>query len=233
MPEHTLDLIEYLQLQHERFSVITSHLSASGMKFEWSFSLRYTFLSYNIDLITPYGDDDGPLQFYRWKWNMDESHSSAPEIHCPDKDVELLTRNHIHPVSYSTYRTVPVTMEAAFTEEVMKYIKIAEEIGKQAYQCNSGDNYYPGYFSEILLSRQGIVLSQINRWNSRSVDHKEDYTMRELRFSIPYAEVQISDGQIDQEYIGRMRIEFSDRSSKNNRWCGDLIREKIKLQKLL
>ncbi|MEP6736816.1 MAG: hypothetical protein ABJA70_14935 [Chryseolinea sp.] len=233
MPEKSLDLIEYLVIQQERFSVIKSHLAASGMKFEWRCSLRCTFMTYHIDLIASQGDGAEPLQFYRWNWNMDESQSADPEIHCLDKDLELLTRNHAHPVSYNTYRKVPVVLEQLFTEEVMDSVKIADDIAKQCYQSNSGDHYFPGYFSEILLSRHGIVLSQINKWNSRSIDHKNDYTMRALQFTIPYDEVQIQNLEFEEENIGRMRIKFSDLSSNNNRWCGDLIREKIKLQKLM
>jgi hypothetical protein len=233
MPEKSLDLIEYMLVEKERFSVVTSHLSASGVRFQWSFSLRYTFMSYNIDLTTPQGEDNGPLQFYRWTWNMDDSQAAHPEIHCQDKDIELLTRNHIHPVSYNTYRKVPVVVERLFTKEIMDCVNTADEIASQAYQCNSGDNYHPGYFTEILPNSHGIFLSQVNRWNSRSIDHKDDYTMRELQFSIPYEEDEVPNNSLDEERIGRMRAKFSDHSSKNNLWCGDLIREKIKLQKLM
>ena len=159
--------------------------------------------------------------------------AGSPEVHCPDKDVELLSRNHIHPVSYNTYRRIPLVIEGLFTEEVMNCVKIADEIAQQAYQCNAGDNYYPGYFSEILLNAKGISLSQVNKWNSRSIDHKHDYTMRELHFFIPYNHYQLSHPSRGEDFIRNMSVSFSDASSQNNRQCGDLIRDKIRLQKIM
>jgi hypothetical protein len=109
---------------------------------------------------------------------------------------------------------------------------MAESIAEQAYQCTSGDDYGPGYFSKIKLTSNGITLEQINHMNSKSLAHKQDYSLRDLEFFIPYGSQKPGKLLFEEEYIGTMRIRFSDRSSANNRNCGDRIRQQIDAERV-
>jgi hypothetical protein len=118
---------------------------------------------------------------------------------------------------------------SSLSSEVNAYLTMAESIATPAYLCAAGDDYRPGYFSEISLDANGITLEQINHMNSRSLNHKTDYSLRNLEFFIPLDDSPEQNKRpgIDTEYIGKMRVDFSDRSSENNRKCGDKIMEKL------
>lgn len=111
-------------------------------------------------------------------------------------------------------------------EETMRYLDIADEIASSAFNCTSGDDYYPGYFSEIQQSDGMLKLSQTNHMNSRSLQHKADYTLRKLEFFIPLKEDTEEKPFYDYE-IGKMKIYFRDSSSANKKACGDAILIKI------
>jgi hypothetical protein len=110
-------------------------------------------------------------------------------------------------------------------------LTIADEIAKQAHHFSAGDDYRPGYYSEIALNDNGIVLKQINHWNARSIDHKKDYTLRNLEFYISLTEDKPK-LSFQQEYIGKMIVLFSDRSSENKKRCADRILKKINEERL-
>ena len=118
-----------------------------------------------------------------------------------------------------------------FNEETVHYLDIADRIAGQAYRCSSGDDYSTGNFTEIKIEDSQIILRQTNHWNARSIDHKSDYYLRDLELCIPLSSDELKPAFMD-EYVGRMRINFSDRSSKQNKICGDKIIEKIKEEKL-
>ncbi len=110
--------------------------------------------------------------------------------------------------------------------EVTCYVNIADEIAKVAVNYSIGDNYYPGYYSEILISDTSITLSQINLHNSRSIDHKSDYHMRKLIMTIPLTKNAATPFLPDYN-IGDLQIKLSDNSSTNNKTCGKAILECI------
>lgn len=114
-------------------------------------------------------------------------------------------------------------------EETTAYINIADEIAEAGSNCSSGDHYAPGHFSEIKVNSQGIFLNQINLYNSRSIDHKDNYHMRKLRFFIPlFKGMKVLREMEDMTYqIGEMQVSFSDDSSPVNRRCGEKIVEQI------
>jgi hypothetical protein len=115
-------------------------------------------------------------------------------------------------------------------EGISDYLTIADTIASQAVNCASGDDYRPGNFSRISVSDDSIILSQINYMNSRSIDHKNDYSLRKLEVLIPLTVMESNDSLYDYR-IGDMLIEFSDRSSPNNRQCGKAIKEQIEKTK--
>ena len=116
------------------------------------------------------------------------------------------------------------------TDTITNYLIIADNIAHTASNCTSGDNYRPGNFSCISLEEEYITLSQINYMNSRSSAHKDDYSLRKLEFIIPIAQSRKAADNYDYQ-IGEMMIEFSDHSSKNNKTCGDALKEKITEEK--
>ena len=117
------------------------------------------------------------------------------------------------------------------TEEVAHYLTMADEIAKQVYLCSAGDDYRPGYYSEISIDDYGIRLKQINYHNARSIKHKQDYYMRTLEFYIPLT-TEEPKLLFQQEKIGKMLVEFSDSSSEHNKVCGNKILEKLKEARL-
>ncbi len=115
---------------------------------------------------------------------------------------------------------------------ITNYLTLADTIANEAVNCTSGDDYRPGNYSKVTLDDEFISLHQINYMNSRSLDHKEDYSMRNLEFIIPIAESRKDSSRYDYQ-IGEMLINLSDNSSKNNKHCGQVIKEKIEQMKRL
>ncbi|MEJ7646996.1 MAG: hypothetical protein WKF87_20530 [Chryseolinea sp.] len=120
-----------------------------------------------------------------------------------------------------------------YNPTVVQYVAIADEIAKMGYHCSSGDDYATSYYSRIIVTDDQIELHQTNHYNSRSTDHKDDYHLRDLEFYIPIkpSKEKSDRAGFDEHWIGGMRIYFSDRSSANNRGCGNSIRDKIEVQK--
>ncbi|HVD99748.1 MAG TPA: hypothetical protein VNB90_16180 [Cytophagaceae bacterium] len=111
-------------------------------------------------------------------------------------------------------------------DTITHYLSLADEIAAVAAYCAVGDSYRPGAYSEISMGEDLIKLSQINHMNSRSLDHKEDYSLRKLQFQIPLRKLPPEDRRYDFEF-GEMGIHFSDYSSPNNKHCGKAILSKI------
>jgi hypothetical protein len=149
------------------------------------------------------------------------------------ENVALTDELHTYILTHAPKRfdTTLAKTPPVFTEEVLAYLRSADEIAKQADQCAPGDNYHPGYFSVITIEETLIILTQTNRWNARSLDHKKDYHMRDLEFYIPLTS-DVIDQSFAEEHLGRMLIHFSDHSTPNNKVCGDKIAEQIKAEKL-
>ncbi|MDB5257573.1 MAG: hypothetical protein JWM14_2268 [Chitinophagaceae bacterium] len=114
-------------------------------------------------------------------------------------------------------------------EVITAYLNVADEIASVVHYCASGDDYYPGVFSEIKVSETDIVLLQTNWHNAKSSAHKDNYLMRKLRFQIPLTTTNESKNrELEDNYqIGNMLIAFSDRSSAQNKECGKKIVEQI------
>lgn len=107
------------------------------------------------------------------------------------------------------------TKPSLLSEEIRKHLTTADSIAGLAVNCAHGDNYRPGNFSEIILSNSEIELQQINHMNAKSLAHKSNYSLRSLIF------------RIDLENSKELEIDFNDRSSENNKHCGDQIKAAI------
>lgn len=170
--------------------------------------------------------------YLKASFNIQEGSVVLENLYCEDAAIADELRTYIVAHAPKRFDTTLVKVPAVFTEEVLTYLRSADEIAKQVQNCSSGDNYYPGYFSEMIIEETQIILKQINRWNARSIDHKKDYHMRDLEFFIPLTADTIEHSFM-ADSIGRMRIHFSDHSTPNNKSCGDRISEQIKIEKTL
>jgi hypothetical protein len=97
-------------------------------------------------------------------------------------------------------------------DAVLQQIDTADNIASVALNCTAGDDYRPGNFSKVLLAANHIELQQVNYMNAKSLDHKNDYSLRSLVF------------RISVKGDTKMITEFTDRSSQNNRECGERVK---------
>jgi hypothetical protein len=186
-----------------------------------------TLLLHRKDL----NDKFGTL-YFKCEFQITDGHGHYEEFYCASRQAEIELKKFIHD-------TVPAfgflwnntSDKGSFTDEVINYLAISDRIAQQGYLCTSGDNYRPGYFSEIMIQDEAITLKQINWHNARSIDHKHDYHMRELEIIIPFDQPYKESKFLDHK-IGNMMILFSDRSSQKNKTCGDKILQKIEEEKL-
>jgi hypothetical protein len=163
-------------------------------------------------------------------FNIESGNVVIENLYCENAAIKDELHTYIVAHMPERFDTTLEKVPPVFTEEVLAYLRSADEIAKQAYQCASGDNYHPGYFSEISIEENQIILKQVNRWNARSLDHKKDYHMRDLELYVPLTSDAIKETFVEEQ-IGRMQIHFSDHSTPNNKVCGDKITEQIKIEK--
>jgi hypothetical protein len=153
------------------------------------------------------------------------------EIYCEDNSrvsslKELLARSGI--VSNFSWKVRPAA-HPYYSERISNYLKIADSIANRAVNCATGDDYSPGNFSRLFIDDENIVLSQVNYMNSRSRDHRDDYSLRKLEFTIPLRTIEQPVARGDYQ-LGEMLIDYSDGSSKNNKACGNAIVEQITVE---
>lgn len=111
------------------------------------------------------------------------------------------------------------------SQEQILYLEIADRIAKVGNDISA----YPSYYSALILTSGFIKLEQINGRNSRSIDHKDSYFLRDLYFLIPLKDKAIKkDAFIDLYFIGAMEILFQDSSAKSQRGTGDEILLQLK-----
>ena len=196
--------------------------------FSKSVSLRYNAIT--LQLKYKNEEEESNADYCLMTFTIEGQNVSVADITCERIEREGSIRDQVQNDLPTTFPSTTGTDN--LNNETKQYLNIADEIAKQAYLCSSGDDYYPGYFSAIAINDDGIILEQINHWNARSIDHKNNYYLRNLRFYIPNTatESRLSYGE---EKIGKMNVYFSDSSSSNNKKCGDKILKKIEEQKSL
>ena len=120
------------------------------------------------------------------------------------------------------------SIETKFPEQVLQAMNSADSIAALVTNCTRGDDYRPGNFSKISASERRIKLEQINHMNSRSLSHKDNYSLRQLVFTINLDSSPVNEPGRGEYQIGIMKVEFSDHSSANNRICGDKVIAELK-----
>lgn len=179
-------MIELLELNHKKDLSITT-------------SSEYTFITVTI---TQNNDPHTTIRF-----EVADNSSKAENIHSSDPDIKTKVESTTWP-GLKTNNQIKLSLSS----EIIQQIGAADNIASLAVNCTAGDNYYPGNFSKVILAPNHIELQQINYMNAKSLDHKNDYSLRSLVFRI------LLSGS------SKMITEFTDRSSANKRHCGDNIK---------
>lgn len=111
----------------------------------------------------------------------------------------------------------------------IEYLQIADRI------ASVGNDIFaaPSDFGSVVITSSFIKLNQINRKNSRSIDHKDSYFLRDLHFILPLKENSIDkEGPqvVGSHFVGELQIIFNDGSAKSRKSTGDQIRTQIELE---
>jgi hypothetical protein len=230
MPQPATDLVKDIIIRFNRFTVL-SHVfepDLQGSDAQLSVSLSYSRLRFNLDKLR--------VPYFQYTIQQETPNALTAECYYHDQQKIDMLKTHFAPLATGTMEmsSGDTSGTVLYSETVASYLVMADSIARCAYLCTAGDDYRPGYFSEITVNAEGITLQQINHMNSRSLDHKSNYSLRDLEFFIPLKQSSVEKPlAIMEDHIGIMRIAFSDRSSQNNSMCGDRIQEKIDEEKLL
>jgi len=239
--QKTIDLLSALQEVRTVLATIEimemKHHAQSGNPadaFHKMITLSYNVLKLKlfIDKKLPKQEAHSPALYLQVTFEIDKNKLEHTGLYCEERDREPEIAQFIQqskPSGGFLWNTE--RHDVFFSDSVIQYLTLADTIAMQAQNCSSGDDYQPGYYSEVVLEDERIHLKQINHWNARSIDHRNDYFMRNLEFDIPLQPVATR-SSLFEETIGDMKIYFSDRSSGNNKGCGQKIEEQIRLAKI-
>ena len=193
-------------------------------------TLTYDFITLDLSLADT---TKTPSLYFRATFEINQHTVALKTLYSHNPDRESKIKNFILSKSPNHGNVWDTGTDArSYNQAIERYLTIADEIAKKGYLCSSGDDFRPGYFSEISITDNEITLKQINRYNSRSIDHKDNYHMRDLEFYIPLKHIGPEKKRhnlgSDSCQIGDMTIFFSDRSSEKNKACGNEIVKKIR-----
>jgi hypothetical protein len=187
-----------------------------GNDFTFEISSQYSFITVNVSR--------SGQRYAHLTFEIGNDSAKLNDVYCEDRTSEEETRKKITAIAWPGLRSKE-EKALPYSEDIIKQLNLADNIAALAVNCTAGDNYRPGNFSEILLSEENIELSQVNHMNAKSLAHKKDYSLRSLVFTIPLsgtAALTRADYQ-----VGSMTVEFSDRSSENNKRCGQEIEDEL------
>ena len=239
--QKTIDLLSALQEVRTLLTTIElmemKHHAQSGDPadaFRKMITLSYSVLKLKlfIDKKLPKQEGHSPALYGQVTFEINENKLEHTGVYCEKRDREPEIVQFIQqskPPAGFLWSTEK--RDVFYSDSVIQYLDLADTIAMPAQHCSSGDDYRPGYYSEIVLEDERIYLKQLNHWNARSIDHRDDYFMRNLEFDIPLQPVATR-SSLPNETIGDMQIYFSDRSSDKNKGCGHKIQEQIQIAKM-
>jgi hypothetical protein len=114
-------------------------------------------------------------------------------------------------------------------QEVIKYLEIADRIAAFGNDLSAR----PTDYRSVTITKNEIKLDQSNHMNSRSLDHKDSYLLRDLIFLIPLENRNKKGSDkivIGSYFIGDMEIIFNDGSAKSQKYTGDKISKQLELE---
>lgn len=214
---HALDILRLLATYQ---SMILSASDELGIKSEpgnIEISSAYSFITLDI-----YGGERNIV--CRVCFELDKGGAKLAELYCEDKSLTEQLRTKLSQKKFPGFEDRNVEA-LAWSDKIRSSVEQADSIAALSVDCTTGDSYRPGNFSKITIYHDRIELQQINMMNAKSLAHKTNYSLRSLEFFVPLSK-ELRAGYAQQK-LGDMVVEFSDRSSENNRRCGDRISEAL------
>jgi hypothetical protein len=189
-------------------------------------SLRYNFIMLKLEhgKKLPASQRYMLSRYMECTFRIEQDKVSVATFYFQQKEREATVKKFI--LENTPKKWAPGSKKNRYGEEVVRLLSIADDIAQAANLCATGDDYGPGFYSEIIIEQSRLILRQTNHMNSRSLAHREDYHMRDLEFFIPLQVMEEKASSYDYS-IGNMFINFSDMSSKNNKSCGERLKQKI------
>ena len=224
------NLYDYLTLLKHLESIALRNERIANSDFQMVHAVSIEYNTITLSLHTKNQTDRYDTLYFKALFHMQKDLGTCKEIYCVNTAVENELNAHISNAVPDAAMPWDDNKQDNYSKEIIDYLRIADRIANAGHLCSAGDDYSPGFFSKIIASDTALILKQINRHNSRSIDHKQDYHMRELEIIIP------TNGNFDKRrhgsyYIGNMIVDFSDQSSPKNKTCGDRILKKIAEEK--
>ncbi|WP_018343236.1 hypothetical protein [Cytophaga aurantiaca] len=225
-----LEIVHILQPYQEYLIQLQGLEAKQQPQYEYSYSasLSYTFIT--LKLFRGAKDSTDKSLHIQIVFRIENNKIVFAEIFHTDKinifplTEEIKSNVLLHNVSFAA----PQKTDKYLSDEITTSLATADRISQHGINMHSGDSYWPGNYSKINLTQDVIRLEQVNHMNSRSLNHKDDYSLRDLVFQIPIQNTVTLKQSYDDVFIGKMLISFSDRSTQNNREAGNAIQEQIK-----
>ena len=108
-------------------------------------------------------------------------------------------------------------------EKQIEYLQIADRIAAFGNDLSAT----PTDFRNVVVTSNFIKLDQSNYWNSRSLDHKDSYLLRDLYFYVPLndAAIKVKNDKLvfGSYFIGDMVVIFSNGSADSQKEIGNEI----------
>ncbi len=161
------------------------------------------------------------------RFELTDKAGKLTSFYCEDAALKKIIADKIESENWTGW-TSPLSIDLPYSSEVLQAMQTADSIAELAQNCARGDDYRPGNFSKISVASNEIKLEQNNHMNAKSLAHKNDYSLRNLVFTIPLEPNPANERSLEKYQIGMMTVKFSDRSSENNRSCGDKIIAELK-----
>lgn len=225
----SLNLLNNITSHWEFLEQLRDDLSEStNTKYTARLEQSYTF----IILELRNEEDQSFLEIkYRFK---SEKELTLYSFYCDNKEIaheiELRAKQLLTSFKWSNKASKEVdnsiiTNEFKLTKEQIHYLEIADRIAMVGNDIYT----YPSFYNSFILTDHFIKLVHINDRNSRSIDHKDNYFLRDLYFFIPLNDNTIKkDTYIDSYFIGAMEVLFQDNSTKPQKATGNQIILQIK-----
>lgn len=165
--------------------------------------------------------------FCQVRFEVTDNEGKLLSFYCEDDSLQSILTTKIESKNWPGW-TSTSSIDLPYSQHVLSSMEIADSIAALSKNCTRGDEYRPGNFSKVMLDSNLIKLEQINHMNAKSLNHKNNYSLRSLVFTIPLEGNLANENGLHDYKIGIMTATFSDSSSRNNKSCGDKIVAELK-----
>lgn len=187
-----------------------------------------SLLEQSYDFITLILQDSSGQLFLEIKYQLKSQNMLVQtNFYCADEELRKKVLAKAKKMEGKFDWNNPAKTTFNLSSDQILYLQIADRIASKGNDISAR----PSDYGRLLLSSKWIKLTQSNHWNSKSLDHKDSYYMRDLSILIPLEKVAESDPNpisIDLYQIGAMQVHFVDGSAKSSRGTGDEILAQIK-----